>query len=69
MKKQNKLKLIALTLIVAILLSVFLAIPLMLVGYTWVLFMLEQIPLWMAIVISVLCSLIEALLLVNELRD
>lgn len=68
-KKQNKLTTLVLTLVAAILVSLFLAIPLMLVGYTWILYALKEIPLWIAIVTSALCSLAESLLLVSELRD
>ena len=67
--KQNKLQALIITLIAAILLSIFVAIPLMLVGYTWMMFALEEIPLWLAIVVSSLCSLAESLLLVSEMRD
>lgn len=68
-KKQNKLGTLILTLVAAILTSLFLAIPLMLVGYTWMMYTLKEIPLWIAIVTSALCSLAESLLLVSELRD
>lgn len=68
-KKQNKLATLILTLVAAILTSLFLAIPLMLVGYTWMMYALKDIPLWIAIVTSALCSLAESLLLVSELRD
>ena len=68
-KKQNKLAILALTLVAAILVSLFLAIPLMLVGYTWMMYALKEIPLWVAIVTSAICSLAESLLLVSELRD
>lgn len=68
-KKQNKLATLILTLVAAILTSLFLAIPLMLVGYTWMMYALKEIPLWLAIVTSALCSLAESLLLVSELRD
>ena len=68
-KKQNKLVTLILTLVAAILVSLFLAIPLMLVGYTWMMYALKEIPLWIAIVTSALCSLAESLLLVSELRD
>jgi uncharacterized protein involved in cysteine biosynthesis len=68
-KKQNKLVTVILTLVAAILVSLFLAIPLMLVGYTWMMYALKEIPLWIAIVTSALCSLAESLLLVSELRD
>lgn len=68
-KKQNKLATLILTLVAAILISLFLAIPLMLVGYTWMMYALKEIPLWIAIVTSALCSLAESLLLVSELRD
>lgn len=68
-KKQNKLATLILTLVAAILTSLFLAIPLMLVGYTWMMYALKEIPLWIAIVTSALCSLAESLLLVSELRD
>lgn len=68
-KKQNKLVTLILILVAAILTSVFLAIPLMLVGYIWMMYALEEIPLWMAIVTSALCSLAESLLLVIDLGD
>ena len=68
-KKQNKLVTLILILVAAILVSLFLAIPLMLVGYTWMMYALKEIPLWIAIVTSALCSLAESLLLVSELRD
>ena len=68
-KKQNKLVTLILTLVAAILTALFLAIPLMLVGYTWMMYALKEIPLWIAIVTSALCSLAESLLLVSELRD
>ena len=68
-KKQNKLATLVLTLVAAILVALFLAIPLMLVGYTWMMYALKEIPLWIAIVTSALCSLAESLLLVSELRD
>lgn len=68
-KKQNKLVTLVLTLAAAILTSLFLAIPLMVVGYTWMMYALKEIPLWIAIVTSALCSLAESLLLVSELRD
>jgi uncharacterized protein involved in cysteine biosynthesis len=68
-KKENKLVTVVLTLVAAILVSLFLAIPLMLVGYTWMMYALKEIPLWIAIVTSALCSLAESLLLVSELRD
>ena len=67
--KQNKLVTLVLTLIAVILVSVFLAIPLMLVGYTWMMYVLKNMPLWVAIVTSVLCSLTESLWLVSELGD
>lgn len=68
-KKQNKLVTLIYTLVAAILVSCFLAIPLMVVGYTWMMYALKEIPLWIAIVTSALCSLAESLLLVSELRD
>lgn len=68
-KKQNKLATLVLTLVAAILVSLFLAIPLMLVGYTWMMYALKEIPLWLAIVTSALCSLAESLLLVIDLGD
>lgn len=68
-KKQNKLATLILTLVAAILTSLFLAIPLMLVGYTWMMYALKEIPLWLAIVTSALCSLAESLLLVIGLGD
>ena len=67
--KQNKLAALVLTLVAVILVSVFLAIPLMLVGYTWMMYVLKNMPLWVAIVTSVLCSLTESLWLVSELGD
>lgn len=68
-KKQNKLATLVLALVAAILVSLFLAIPLMLVGYTWMMYALKEIPLWIAIVTSALCSLAESLLLASEMRD
>lgn len=68
-KKQNKLVTLVLTLVAVILVSLFLAIPLMLVGYTWMMYVLKKMPLWIAIVTSVLCSLTESLWLVSELED
>jgi hypothetical protein len=65
-KKQNKLATLVLTLVAAILVALFLAIPLMLVGYAWMMYALKEIPLWIAIVVSALCSLAESLLLVSE---
>lgn len=67
--KQNKLATLVLTLVAVILVSVFLAIPLMLVGYVWMMYVLKNMPLWVAIVTSVLCSLTESLWLVSELGD
>ena len=67
--KQNKLVTLVLTLVAVILVSLFLAIPLMLVGYTWIMYVLKNMPLWVAIVTSVLCSLTESLWLVSELGD
>lgn len=67
--KQNKLAALVLTLVAVILVSVFLAIPLMLVGYVWMMYVLKNMPLWVAIVTSVLCSLTESLWLVSELGD
>ena len=67
--KQNKLATLVLTLVAVILVSLFLAIPLMLVGYTWIMYVLKNMPLWVAIVTSVLCSLTESLWLVSELGD
>ena len=67
--KQNKLVTLVLTLVAVILVSLFLAIPLMLVGYTWMMYVLKNIPLWVAIVTSVLCSLTESLWLVSESGD
>lgn len=67
--KQNKLVTLVLTLVAVILVSLFLAIPLMLVGYTWMMYVLKNMPLWVAIVTSVLCSLTESLWLVSELGD
>ena len=67
--KQNKLAALVLTLVAVILVSLFLAIPLMLVGYTWMMYVLKNMPLWVAIVTSVLCSLTESLWLVSELGD
>ena len=63
--KQNKLAALVLTLVAVILVSVFLAIPLMLVGYVWMMYVLKEMPLWIAIVTSVLCSLTESLWLVS----
>ena len=67
--KQNKLATLVLTLVAVILVSLFLAIPLMLVGYMWVMYALKNMPLWIAIVTSALCSLTESLWLVSELGD
>ena len=67
--KQNKLATLVLTLVAVILVSLFLAIPLMLVGYTWIMYVLKNMPLWVAIVTSALCSLSESLWLVSELGD
>ena len=67
--KQNKLVTLVLTLVAVILVSLFLAIPLMLVGYTWIMYVLKNMPLWVAIVTSVLCILTESLWLVSELGD
>lgn len=67
--KQNKLVTLVLTLVAVILVSLFLAIPLMLVGYTWIMYVLKNMPLWVAIVTSVLCILAESLWLVSELGD
>ena len=67
--KQNKLVTLVLTLVAVILVSLFLAIPLMLVGYVWMMYALKEMPLWIAIVTSALCSLTESLWLVSELGD
>ena len=67
--KQNKLATLVLTLVAVILVSVFLAIPLMFVGYMWLMYALKDMPLWIPIVTSVLCSLTESLWLVSELGD
>ena len=67
--KQNKLATLVLTLVAVILVSLFLAIPLMFVGYMWLMYALKDMPLWIAIVTSVLCSLTESLWLVSELGD
>lgn len=67
--KQNKLVTLVLTLVAVILVSLFLAIPLMFVGYMWVMYALKNMPLWIAIVTSALCSLTESLWLVSELGD
>ena len=64
-KKQNKLATLVLTLVAVILVSLFLAIPLMLVGYVWMMCALKEMSLWIAIVTSALCSLVESLLLVS----
>lgn len=67
--KQNKLAALVLTLVAVILVSLFLAIPLMLVGYMWIMYVLKNMPLWIVIVTSALCSLTESLWLVSELGD
>ena len=67
--KQNKLVTLVLTLVAVILVSLFLAIPLMLVGYMWIMYVLKNMPLWIVIVTSALCSLTESLWLVSELGD
>lgn len=67
--KQNKLAALVLTLVAVILVSLFLAIPLMFVGYMWMMCALKDMPLWIAIVTSALCSLVESLWLVSELGD
>ena len=67
--KQNKLAALVLTLVAVILVSVFLAIPLMFVGYMWLMYALKDMPLWIPIVTSALCSLSESLWLVSELGD
>ena len=67
--KQNKLATLVLTLVAVILVSLFLAIPLMFVGYMWLMYALKDMPLWIPIVSSVLCSLTESLWLVSELGD
>lgn len=67
--KQNKLVTLVLTLVAVILVSLFLAIPLMLVSYTWIMYVLKNMPLWVAIVTSALCCLTESLWLVSELGD
>ena len=67
-KKQNKLQTLILTLAAAILLALFMAIPLMLVGYTWMVYALKEIPLWIAIVVSALTSLAEALMIVSSME-
>lgn len=68
-KKQNKLVTLVLTLVAVILVSLFLAIPLMFVGYMWLMYALKDMPLWIPIVTSALCSLSESLWLVSELGD
>lgn len=68
-KKQNKLATLVLTLVAVILVSLFLAIPLMFVGYMWLMYAIKDMPLWIAIVTSALCSLTESLWLVSELGD
>ena len=65
--KQNKLAALVLTLVAVILVSVFLAIPLMFVGYMWLMYALKDMPLWIPIVTSALCCLTESLWLVGEL--
>ena len=67
--KQNKLAALVLTLVAVILVSLFLAIPLMFVGYMWLMYALKDMPLWIPIVSSALCSLSESLWLVSELGD
>ena len=67
--KQNKLVTLVLTLVAVILVSLFLSIPLMLVGYMWIMYVLKNMPLWIVIVTSALCSLTESLWLVSELGD
>ena len=67
--KQNKLVTLVLTLVAVILVSLFLAIPWIFVGYTWIMYVLKNMPLWVAIVTSALCILSESLLLVSELGD
>lgn len=67
-KKQNKLQTLVLTLAAAILLAMFMAIPLMLIGYTWMVYALKEIPLWIAIVVSALTSLAESLIIVSNIE-
>ena len=67
-KKQNKLQTLVLTLAAAILLALFMGIPLMLIGYTWMVYALKEIPLWIAIVVSALTSLAEALMIVSSME-
>lgn len=67
-KKQNKLQTLVLTLAGAILLALFMSIPLMLIGYTWMVYALKEIPLWIAIVVSALTSLAEALMIVSSME-
>lgn len=68
-KKQNKLVTLVLTLVAVILVSLFLAIPWIFVGYMWMMYVLKDMPLWIPIVTSALCILSESLLLVSELGD
>jgi len=68
-KKQNKLATLVLTLVAVILVSLFLAIPLMFVVYMWLMYALKDMPLWIAIVTSALCCLSESLWVVSDLGD
>ena len=68
-KKKNSTISLIVSLCAALLLSVFVAIPLMLVGYTWILYALKEIPVWVAIVATALVSVAESLLIISELGD
>lgn len=67
--EQNKLQTLVLTIAATILLTLFMAIPLMLIGYTWMMYALKVVPLWLAIVVSAVTSLTEALLIVSSVEN
>lgn len=67
--EQNKLQTLVLTIAATILLTLFMAIPLMLIGYTWMMYALKVVPLWLAIVVSAITSLTEALLIVGSVEN
>lgn len=64
--KREKLKTFILYIIAGLILAVFMAIPLGVVSYMWVLYAIKQAPLWLSIIVTALMAFAEGLIVIIE---
>lgn len=63
-KRNEKLKSFIIWMIASVIMAIVAAIPLCMVGFSWILFVLKEVPLAGAIIVTALMAITEGLLII-----